>query len=114
MRNLSYNLKLQEGPEGNEMGPGPVNRSPHSESHISTRIRIQMHFIYTFKNHIFVIYYNKFQIGITRGSLLSIIIYTHKYLHTYVRTCKQARKNEPKEGRKKDEKKERRKKGILL
>jgi len=62
VENLSYNLKLQEGPEGNEMGPGPVNNSPHSESHISTHIRI--HFIYTFKNHVFVIYENKFQIGI--------------------------------------------------
>jgi hypothetical protein len=35
MGNLSYNLKLQIRPEGNETGPGPINKSPHSESHIS-------------------------------------------------------------------------------
>jgi len=54
MGNLSYNLKLQKRPEGNEMGPGPVNKSPHSESHISTLYEYILYVL--LKNHIFVIY----------------------------------------------------------
>jgi hypothetical protein len=61
--NLSYNLNCKKGLREmrwgpgqlkNEMGPWPVKKSPHSESHVSIRID----FIY-----VFVIYLNSFPNG---------------------------------------------------
>ena len=103
------------------MGPGPVNKSTHSESHINTRKGI--HCIYTLKIIFLlftktnfkleyqgvIIHHNNVQHHPLQKHMHTCIIHIHKYLHTYIHiyiyTCKQTRKNERKEGSKKERKK---------
>jgi len=127
--NLSYNLKLQEGPEGNEMGPGPVKRSHHSESHISTRIRTNTFYTY-FQKSYFCNLLNEIPHWNTRELLFiikmsssipyinicihTLYTYINIYIHTYVHASKHERTNERKEERRKERKKEKRHTSVTV